>query len=132
MGLQAYNSLLQYILSQNCSVADLKPSAVAGELIYTDTRLESSYNKIYLMSFLSELQIFVPRAKLQVESSCFKRCLYLMLKYLIPKDNKGRHHTNVKLGNVSKTIDHPGVSRSFYHSDPKCNYVQRIFLFCLG
>lgn len=119
---------------KKCSIADLKPSAVAGELIYIDTRLGSSYNKIHLVSLLGNLRILVPRAQLQVETSNFKWHLYFMFKYLIPKGNKGRHHTCVTFGNVSKTRDHQELSWSFhnllFNSNPKCNYVFGIFLFC--
>lgn len=40
---------------KKCPITDLKRKAVAGELIYIDTRLESSYHKIHLVSFLDNL-----------------------------------------------------------------------------
>lgn len=44
---------------KNCSVADLKLSAVAGELICID-KIREFLQQNHLMSFLSELQILVP------------------------------------------------------------------------
>lgn len=56
---------------------------------------------------------------------------------LIPKGNKGGHHTSVKFGNVSKTTDYPEISWSSHNllvldANPKCNYAFGVFLFCFN
>lgn len=70
-----------------------------------------------------------------METSPFKWHLYFFFKCVIPKGNNGRYHTSVKLGNVSKTRDHPDISWSFhnlvFNSSPECNYVLGDFCVCL-